>query len=65
MDENYMYTRTLSNSTICFIKWAELVQKLILDVCRFTGVELRIFLDGSLTAQLVGQLMARLKGLGA
>jgi hypothetical protein len=28
------------------------------------GVELRIFLDGSLAAQLVGQLMARLKGLG-
>jgi hypothetical protein len=60
-----MYPRTLSGSTVYFIKWAEPVQKLILDVCRFTGVELRVFLDGGLAAQLVRQLMARLKGLGA
>jgi len=60
-----MYPRMLSGSTICFIKWDEPIQKLILDVRRFTGVELRIFLDGGLAAQLVGQLMARLKGLGA
>jgi len=58
-----MYPRTLSSSTICIIKWAELVQKLILDDCRFTGVKLRIFLDGGLASGATYGSTKRLGGL--